>query len=269
MNDDDAKNNQSMNEQQQHRIAGIGVAMPFELWNWAEKIQAPEDKMKTWRETDFVEQLRTQGAHPVFIQNDATSACGAELFFGQGGELTDFMYFFIGTFIGGGVVINHSLYSGRTGNAGAVGPMPVGGHLRNGSQLMDHASIFTLENELKKKGIHLPARKLDGTSWESFGDTVDWWVETTGTHLAVAIASCCSVIDFEAVIIEGNIPEEIKHRILKSIEKKIKTLDFSGIETPQILAGTVGRDARALGAASLPLFSRYLLDQSILFKTTN
>ncbi len=64
---------------------------------------------------------------PVYLQNDATAACGAELVFGQTGNLSDFIYFYIGAFAGGGVVLNGRLYSGPTGNAGALGSMPVPG----------------------------------------------------------------------------------------------------------------------------------------------
>ncbi len=64
---------------------------------------------------------------PVYLQNDATAACGAELAFGAGPRKQDFIYFYVGTFVGGGVVLNGSLYTGHTGNAGALGSMPVPG----------------------------------------------------------------------------------------------------------------------------------------------
>ncbi len=35
---------------------------------------------------------------------------------------------------------------------------------------------------------------------------------------------------------------------------------------PEILEGAVGSRARSIGGASLPLFSRYLPDQNVLFK---
>ncbi len=64
---------------------------------------------------------------PAYLQNDMTAACGAELVFGQTKDINDFVYFYIGSFIGGGIVINGSLYPGRSGNAGALGSMPVFG----------------------------------------------------------------------------------------------------------------------------------------------
>ena len=103
------------------RIAGIGIAMPFELWNWAEKIGASETEMAGWRHFNFQAELAAATGLPVFVQNDATSACAAELVFGRGTELSDFVYFFVGTFIGGGVVLNNNLFVGPTGNAGAFG----------------------------------------------------------------------------------------------------------------------------------------------------
>ena len=64
---------------------------------------------------------------PVYIQNDATAACGAELVFGTGEKPKDFLYFYFGKFIGGGLVLNGHLFTGRRGNAGGVGPLPVPG----------------------------------------------------------------------------------------------------------------------------------------------
>jgi hypothetical protein len=40
-------------------------------------------------------------------------------------------------------------------------------------------------------------------------------------------------------------------------------LDLAGIEPPVIREGTVGADARALGAAAIPLSQRYLIDQNV------
>ena len=41
---------------------------------------------------------------------------------------------------------------GRTGNAGAIGPMPVMNSDGEATTLIDHASIYTLEMRLKAKG---------------------------------------------------------------------------------------------------------------------
>ena len=257
---------ESLSTEEIKRIAGIGVSMPFELWNWAEKIGAPEDQMKTWRDFDFQSELAVITNLPITIQNDATSACGAELVFGRGMELTDFVYFFIGTFIGGGVVLNHGVYSGRTGNAGAFGPMPVINNDGKTTTLIDHASVFTLEMRLKEEGIDLSPLWQEPEEWHSLGHFLDEWIDNTARHLACAIVASCSIIDFQAAVVDGSFPADIRKRIVEAIRTEIAKLDTRGISDPIVLEGKVGRGARALGSASLPLFSRYLLDQNVLFK---
>ena len=43
----------------------------------------------------------------------------------RGWRHRDFLYFFLGAFVGGGLVLDGALFPGRTGNAGALGSMPV------------------------------------------------------------------------------------------------------------------------------------------------
>ncbi|MGB1010438.1 MAG: ROK family transcriptional regulator [Thiolinea sp.] len=256
----------SLTDEQCGSIAGIGVAMPFELWSWAEKIGAPEEQMRDWQILDFKQELQALCQYPVFVQNDATAACGAELIFGRGSGLTDFIYLFIGTFVGGGVVLNHALYSGRTGNAGAFGPMPV--LLADGvtAPLIDHASILILENRLKQNKADFSVAELRLDQWDALGEPLTDWIGETARHLAVAIVAACSVIDFEAAIIDGDFPADVRQRIVAAIKVAIREIDLRGVVSPEIHPGEVGRIARALGAASLPLSSKYLLDQSVLFK---
>ncbi|WP_373236502.1 ROK family transcriptional regulator [Cohaesibacter celericrescens] len=247
------------------KIAGIGIGIPFQLWMWAEKVGAPHGSMDLWQGFDISKELEEKTGLHSFTQNDATAACGAELTFGRGAEFADFVYFFIGTFAGGGIVLNHSIYSGRTGNAGALGSLPIKEHGSTG-QLLDHASIYDLEKMLIKEGKD-PAILRDTLSdWSELGDTLPQWIECASDYIAMAIVASSSVIDFEAAIIDGAIPRNILEILIQKTIAKTDKLDLQGIILPTILPGTVGNGARALGAATLPLFNRYLLDQNVLFK---
>jgi|TARA_B110000977_G_scaffold66297_1_gene90157 predicted NBD/HSP70 family sugar kinase len=260
---------EKLSPSEQKRIAGLGVSMPFELWNWAEKIGAPEGAIEAWKGLDFRSELAAITQLPVSVQNDATAACGAELVFGHGKELTDFVYFFIGTFIGGGIVLNHGLYSGRTGNAGGFGPMPIMQPDGKITTLIDHASIYTLEMRLKAEGFDLTQQWNEPENWHLPEPLLDEWIADTARHLAWAIVASCSVIDFQAAVVDGALPTDIRQRIVASIRVEVGKLDTRGISDLNVLEGIVGRGARALGGASLPFFSLYLLDQNVLFKETN
>ncbi|MGL4489827.1 MAG: ROK family protein [Rhizobiaceae bacterium] len=254
---------------QRARIAGIGVASPFELWNWADEVGAPQKEMDGWRDFDLQAEIAATTSFPVFLQNDATSACGAELVFGAGSRYPDFIYFFIGSFIGGGVVLNSSLYTGRTGNAGAFGSMPVPNGTGGSQQLIEAASIFVLENTLLEAGIDPSPLWHNPDDWVDFGEPIEEWIGLAAGALAHAIVASAAVLDFGAAIIDGGFPHWVKQRLVTAIRSAVLKLDLQGIELPEIIAGEVGTQARALGGASLPLFSRYLLDLNAQYKDAN
>ncbi|MEM7045132.1 MAG: ROK family transcriptional regulator [Pseudomonadota bacterium] len=250
------------------RIAGVGIAAPFELWNWAEEVGASRDEMEAWREVDLATVLGDRSDLPIFNQNDATAACGAELIFGRGAEHADFVYFFIGSFIGGGVVLNNAVFTGQSGNAGALGSMPMprpNGHAR---QLIEEASIFVLEKQLRAAGMDPSPLWLEPEGWTGLAEHLDAWIEHTASSLAHAIVASCSVIDFPLVIIDGGFPPHVRKVIVDKTADAVTRLDLQGIRPPQILEGSIGANARVIGGASLPFFARYLVDQSLLFKTS-
>ena len=119
---------------------------------------------------------------------------------------------------------------------------------------------------MKAKGFTLSHQWPEDEDWDSIGPILDEWIEDTARHLAWAIVASSSIIDFQATIIDGAFPPDIRKRIVEAIKIEINKLDTRGIGELVIMEGLVGRGARALGAASLPLFSRYLLDQKVLFK---
>ena len=250
------------------RIAGIGIAAPFELWNWAEEVGAPEGAMDIWRQVDLQVQVQTRMSHPVYLRNDATSACGAELVFGAGQRYPDFVYFYIGSFIGGGIVLNSALFVGRTGTAGAIGPLPVRDKHGETRQLLDIASIFVLENLLRERGIDPQPLWYAAEEWIDFGEPLEIWLQDTAAALAQAIIAAASIIDFAAAIIDGGFPAWVRHRLVRATIEAMNRLDLQGVVIPDIVEGEVGDQARAIGGASLPIFDRYLIDQTVLFKDT-
>ncbi|ANL64204.1 ROK family transcriptional regulator protein [Rhizobium phaseoli] len=255
-----------LDDKQRSRIAGLGIAAPFELWNWAEEVGAPPGAMEVWRDVDLQADIAARVSHPVFLQNDATSACGAELVFGVGPSYPDFVYFFIGSFIGGGIVLNSAIFSGRTGTAGAIGPLPVRDRNGETKQLLEIASIFVLENMLRERGIDPEPLWYSADDWVDFGAPMEVWIQDTAKALAQAIVAAASIVDFSAAVIDGGFPHWVRSRVVQATIDEAAKLDLQGVVMPEIIEGAVGAQARAIGGASLPIFSRYLTDQNVLFK---
>ena len=64
------------------------------------------------------------------------------------------------------------------------------------------------------------------------------------------------------MISDGGGPAGIRDRIVEATLAEISTFDLRGLDVPTLLPGTVGHLARALGAASLPLFDKFLIDRN-------
>jgi predicted NBD/HSP70 family sugar kinase len=252
------------------RVSGIGIAAPFELWNWEEEIGAPREILDQWRGFDAPAEIGKLCDWPVFFCNDATAACGAELVLGNPGHHQDFLYFFIGSFIGGGVVLNGSLYSGRTGNAGALGSMPVAAPLPRGAglsqQLIRSASIYVLEHKLVAAGKDAAVLWRSPDNWELTGASLDAWIGEVARSLAFAIVAATSVIDFAAAIIDGAFPAAVRSRIVERTRECADLLDRQGLSPLTIVEGIVGSGARAIGGACLPLLANFARDREVLFK---
>ncbi len=251
---------------QKQRIAGLGIAAPFELWNWQEEAGAPHEVMEAWRGFDLAAEIARLCSWPVTFCNDATAACAAELLFGKGREYRDFAYFYCGYFIGGGVVINGSLHQGYSGNAGALGSFPVPGKGGGAQQLIHTASFYVLEQELKRHGRNPDLLWQNADDWSGAGPALDHWLAQAAEGLAIACAGVAAVLENSAVVIDGAMPAEVRARLTSAVRAAAARVNLQGITPFTIYEGAIGAGARAMGAASLPLFANFIIDREVLFK---
>ena len=250
---------ESMSARDQDRICGIGIAAPFEMWNWHDLLGAPSAKSVLWKDLNLRELIADFTDLPVFIVNDATAACRAEHIYGRGKEYRDYAYFFVAAFIGGGIVLNHSVYEGQQGNAGALGSLPSIGPNGESRQLIDIASLHVLEARLSEAGVD-PARLWEKPQdWSDLARYVDPWMGQTAQELAKASISICSVIDFETIMIDGSFPDAVRHELVERTRRYLQTQDNRGLIPPSVCAGEIGGKAREIGAACGPILSQFLL----------
>lgn len=234
------------------RLSGMGIAMPFYLWDWG-------DEMASWRGYDLRAELAGMLDMPVWLENDASSACGAEMMFG-GAELPhDFLYFYIAHFAGGGVVLDGRLRLGPSRNAGAMGSYPVPG----GRQVLDVASVSVLEAML---GRPLP---LQDHAWALPDDVRGEWLDKSAAVLSHAALGAVAVLDLPLVVIDGAMPAELRGALVAATADRMARTRHHGITLPELRAGTLGRDARALGAAALPLDDGFLPGGAISDRRTS
>jgi predicted NBD/HSP70 family sugar kinase len=244
----------------QKRVCGIGIGTPFELWKWHDLSGPAAERFRSWKDVDFAHEVARLSDLPVYVVNDATAACHAEYLYGRGKDYRDFAYFFIGSFIGGGIALNGTVFEGNQGNAGALGSMRTTGPLGESQQLIDTASLHLLEARLIEAGLDPSLMWQKPQDWTRLSRYVEPWIGETAQELAKASLSICSVIDFEAILIDGAFPPEIREELVERVRRYLVNQDKRGLIAPTVETGTVGENARAIGAASVPIFAEYLLN---------
>jgi predicted NBD/HSP70 family sugar kinase len=98
------------------------------------------------------------------------------------------------------------------------------------------------------------------------GPALDRWIEQAADSLAVACVAGLSCIDFEAIVIDGAFPEQVRSRLVEAVRARYARQDRQGLTEAEIVAGSIGPNARAIGAASLPLLAGFSRDPDVLFK---
>lgn len=240
------------------RMGGIGIALPNHLWSWATRLGVDPSAMEAWAHRDLAQELAEATGLAIYRQNDATSACSAELVFGQETLPAHFLHLFVAFFIGGGLVFNRALFSGGSGNAAGMGTLLVPDRAGQMRPLIDHASLVQLEARMRDRGLDEMALWESPANWAIPADVLEPWLEETAFALAGAIHASQAILDLDAVLIDGWMPAALRESLVTRVAQEFGRIDQTGISPPDIRQGSIGPDARAFGAASLPLSDRWL-----------
>jgi predicted NBD/HSP70 family sugar kinase len=250
------------------RLVGVGLAAPLNLGGWHKFLGLPPTVSDEWNHIDLSAQVQSFTDAPVSFAKDTTAACVAELVAGRGRDLKSFLYLFVDTFVGGGLVINSHLHNGVHGNAGAVASLPL--QVSNGrgmpEQLLAHASLWELEQSFKEHGLD-PTAAYDARAMEApFEAFTSAWIASASLALAQCVVSGTAFLDIDAVVIDGSFTRAMLARLIDHTEKALATYDWEGLYPATLVAGSIGSDARALGGALLPLHENFAPDRDIFLK---
>ena len=139
--------------------------------------------------------------------------------------------------------------------------MPIPGQENQLRQLVEVASLASLETMVQKSGGDFGAIWERPSDWSFDQKTTRKWLSEAAEGIAHAIVSACSVFDFELVVIDGWLPQEVRRALVELIERSIATQNLTGLVRPVVREGSIGPDARSIGAAALPLSARFLISQ--------
>lgn len=250
------------------RLQGIGIAAPLQLSAWRELLGADPAVAERWDRLDLRAEVESLSGLPVQLLKDTAAACVAELVAGRGRALTSFLYVFVDTFIGGGLVLDSHLRPGLNGNAGAIGSLPLGlpGADRPPAQLLGVASLLNLEQAYARAGLALGAAVDDRALQDPWWPVTRAWLEEAAAAVALAVDSAACLLDLEAVVLDGSFSAGLRDAMQAAVQAALDRYDWRGVVRPAVLAGTIGSDARALGGALLPLYANFAPDRDLFLK---
>ena len=254
---------------------GIGLPGPLEINEKNEVSNFINPKaFPHWNNVPIGEMIKKQVNTSVFIENNASAATIGELWYGAGKNKSNFLYVFLGAGLGGGLVVNGNIYEGSNRNAGELGFFPYFAEksplsFSDEPHVGEHFNLYHLYKWLKENGVNANRPEDLGSLFDDKSPAFMEWLDKGKSYLTPVLLFAEYFVDMETIILGGRLPSSIIENMVNSLPNLMsKARNEMKTTGPEILVGTAGPDAAALGAATLPMFDLFSAQTEILMKTT-
>jgi biotin operon repressor len=210
------------------RIAGIGLALPEDVGSAKGLSGAAAQSPGAVQH-----RIESEAGLPVFVQNDVTAAAGGESMFGAAKSLSDYLYFFLGARLQSRLILNHQIYHGNSSMSFDVG-------------------LQNLETRMTKSGAPVPELWDRNASWPLHDETFGTWRQDCLAQLNQTISSLTQFVEIKTIVLSSYAPKEICREICADLERSAPGV--------RALVSNVAAAPKAVGAASLPFSSRFIVE---------
>ncbi len=254
-------------------VAAIGLGAPG-IVDSARAFVIEITNIRDFRNIELGKALRKWSDVPVALSNDVRVAAVGEHRMGAGKGVQNLIAVFVGTGIGGGVILNGKVYEGTRGSAGEIGhmvtladgPFAVGGGVRGGIEAI--ASRSAIERELRagiaagrptvlpelmqeKEGA-LTSSVLAKAVSKNDPLTIDV-LRRAAHYLGLHAASLINAFDPQMLIYGGGVIEGLGEWMLAPIRDVAKqyAINKNDLDKVSIVEAKLGEEAGVVGAALL------------------
>ncbi len=211
----------------------------------------------------------TLGVATVLVGNDVNAGTLAEHRLGAGRDADEMLGIFVGTGVGGGLILDGRLRRGPSGLAGEIGHAVVTpngrtcgcggrGHLE---AYAGRAGMERRARELESNGTDTvlvelaKAKRMTSSVWAkamAAGDQVaiDLVDEAVGA-LGRAVAAVIMTLDLELVVVGGGLADRLGAAFVGRVEQAVRSELFAGGSKVRVVPAELGDRAGAVGAALL------------------
>jgi N-acetylglucosamine repressor len=259
----------------QNQLLAIGVGVPG-LVDPIRGIAVHYKYIKNWQNIPLIEKLAPRFNVPVYLENNVRSMALAELWFGQGRGVTDWLCMGIRSGIGAGIVSGGNLLRGANYRAGEVGRWPCPWPARHATrfftsdalplavspELQEVASvraILAALERMRQAGERTvlaaqpgPLTVADMVRAAQQRDTAAVQIiEVAAEALGWAVSGLALALSPSRIILAGPLTL-LGDTLLNPLRARAQELlQAAGAEAPLILNSTMGEYSGALGAAAL------------------
>jgi predicted NBD/HSP70 family sugar kinase len=246
-------------------ILGVGVGVPGLVVHGDDAIVHAQTI--GWDGVPFGKMLRRGTSLPLFVENGAKTFGQAEKWFGAARDAENAIIVLLGTGTGTSIFTQGELYRGASSSAGEWGHTTVvvnGRTCRCGAKGCLEAyvggwAIVARYDKLRRRtpsgsDTDLVARLTVIAEAPSGDQAAAEVLQETATYLGAGIANLINLFNPERIVVGGWINEILGDRLLPAIREvaslQALRMPFSVVS---IVPAQLGRDAVALGAATLPV----------------
>ena len=253
------------------QVAGLGIGAPGAVdFGTGTVIFAPN--LEGWKDVPLKKELEKQLGVPVFVENDCNIAALGVYVSELKSKPRSMVGIFVGTGIGGGIVINGELYSGFGHTAGEIGHMVIDvngpkcgcGNKGCFEALASRTAIFQqikagIKDNQKTILTEMLGNDLDDLRSGDLrkairrGDKfVDRIVEGAAEYIGIATANLVNILNPEVVVLGGGVIEALADEMMSVIVETATDYAMPGaMKGVEIVASKLGDSAGITGAAVL------------------
>jgi glucokinase len=256
-------------------IKGIGVGIAGQIDTEKGVLLGAPNLSQATVDLPIADMLESRYKVPAALLNDVQVAALGEATFGAGKDCDNFFCVFVGTGVGGAIVLDGKLYSGPGGTAGEVGHLIIhanGRHCGCGGRghLEAYASrtaiTRTILGELKrgrksvltKLELSLASGDGDGGALRSgllakamkeHDPLVAETLTEAGADLGLGLASVINLLNPKRIIMGGGVIEAVDYLFEVASERALREALPAAASSTEIVRASLGDHAGIVGAA--------------------
>ena len=231
------------------RIFGVGFSIPGTFMRETGQVNTPL-ALEEWANMDIEAVLEDDFQLPVWIENDGNAAAIGESLVGVGRWAKDFVYLYIATGVGGGVILNGDLVRGEFGNAGEVAQLLP-------PSIYPHPNLDLLRQLICKQGVEIHTVSEMVRRFDPEWPGVDEWISRVRDSLSLIASASAALLDPEAIVIGGRIPKSLAQKVIPHIELYDQRRRSDARPLPKVVVAEAEGNAASIGAAALTFHSYF------------